>query len=380
MKNTLQPLTYELLGNIASADIYAFTQNKLTLLSHNDAYATKGWATESLKLATPKSLTLIDSHHVYSIVIPIHNQEKLIIVPHVDSTNIPIDYQFINRFVNDVYSLSQLVYLIYTGHKAPKWRIQTKSTHRPVKQYRVVTHPGLKVLYDNELAVFSAMRSLDAEGFDNALNQPTLTTYMGAIFEQNGYLRGEKDLMIRFIGLLIHHVIESKQVPLDATLKLQDDLIGTLEFKKTSPPFALWMKQLALECFDRALKLKQSATLSLAERCLLTIKNHINQKMTIASLASELNCSPSSLSHSFKTTFGITINAEINHQKLKAAKFLLTNTSINVSEIAYILAFSQPSYFMRRFKISMGLTPSAYRQKHQHKNHTPLAKPRNKRL
>ncbi|MDN6029110.1 MAG: AraC family transcriptional regulator [Lactobacillus sp.] len=368
MKTTLQPLAYELLGNIASADIYAFTQNKLILLSHNDAYATQGLATEALKLSIPKSLTLIDSNHVYSIVIPIHDQEKLIIVPHVDSTNIPINYQRINRFVNDIYSLSQLVYLIYTGHKAPKWHIQTKFIHHPIKEYRVVTQPVLKKLYHNELAVLQAMQYLDAQAFDDALNQPTLTTYMGDIFEQNGYVRGEKDLMIRFVSLLIHHVIESKQVPLDAALKLQDDLIGTLEFKKTSPPFAPWMKQLTLNCFDRALKLKQSATLPLAEKCRFNIKNHINEKMTITSLASELNCSPSSLTHSFKNTFGITINAEINHQKLKAAKSLLTNTTISVSEIAYILAFSQPSYFMRRFKIGIGLTPSAYRQKHQHKN------------
>ena len=59
---------------------------------------------------------------------------------------------------------------------------------------------------------------------------------MGTIFEQNNYARGEKDVMIRFVSLLMSNVIESGQVLIDVALKIQDNILGTIEFKKNIPP------------------------------------------------------------------------------------------------------------------------------------------------
>ncbi|KJU75023.1 hypothetical protein AH70_03060 [Pediococcus damnosus LMG 28219] len=88
-----------------------------------------------------------------------------------------------------------------------------------------------------------AFKNLEFDQFSNSLNALTLTQYMGTIFEKNNYQRGEKDVMIRFVSLLMNSIIESGQVLIDVALKVQDDILGTIEFKKDIPPFEIWMKQ-----------------------------------------------------------------------------------------------------------------------------------------
>ncbi|WCL80228.1 helix-turn-helix domain-containing protein [Saprospira sp. CCB-QB6] len=55
-------------------------------------------------------------------------------------------------------------------------------------------------------------------------------------------------------------------------------------------------------------------------------------------------------------------STHIKERILLEAKALLEHTNWNISELAYALGFSYPSYFNNYFKKELGLTPSAYRQ------------------
>ncbi|WP_261913652.1 hypothetical protein [Lacticaseibacillus paracasei] len=52
--------TFQLLGNVASADFYLCEGSDITLISDNNAYNMKALAQEALKLRVPNSLTVID--------------------------------------------------------------------------------------------------------------------------------------------------------------------------------------------------------------------------------------------------------------------------------------------------------------------------------
>ena len=52
--------TFQLLGNVASADFYLCEDSDITLISDNNAYNMKALAQEALKLRVPNSLTVID--------------------------------------------------------------------------------------------------------------------------------------------------------------------------------------------------------------------------------------------------------------------------------------------------------------------------------
>ena len=65
---------------------------------------------------------------------------------------------------------------------------------------------------------------------------------------------------------------------------------------------------------------------------------------------------------SFKKIFQKHFNAFMIERKLEKAKYLLLRADKSVTEIAYMLDFSDSSYFSKVFKIDTGLTPSKFRK------------------
>lgn len=63
-----------------------------------------------------------------------------------------------------------------------------------------------------------------------------------------------------------------------------------------------------------------------------------------------------------KEITGRTTTEHIAERITSEAKALLTNTSWNVSEIAYTLGFEYPAYFNNFFKKQTSQTPGAFRQ------------------
>lgn len=89
--------TFQLLGNVASADFYLCEGSDITLISDNNAYNMKALAQEALKLRVPNSLTVIDLNNFYVGMIPIDHNQILTMIPHINTTNIPFNYQEITR-------------------------------------------------------------------------------------------------------------------------------------------------------------------------------------------------------------------------------------------------------------------------------------------
>lgn len=206
------------------------------------------------------------------------------------------------------------------------------------------------------------MQELDRTKFLDALKRENFSSYMGNFFEKQQYNRGKKDLMIRFISLLVDSAINSGKIAIDTALKIQDNLLGTVEFKRYSPPFELWLHQIAVTCFNEFKALQQTSNLPLTEKANQYIQNHIAQRLSTSQLATTLGCSASTLTHAFTNYFGTTITERITIEKIKAAKCFLLDSTLHISEIAYTLSFSSPEYFTKTFKKVTGLTPSRFRQ------------------
>ncbi len=79
------------------------------------------------------------------------------------------------------------------------------------------------------------------------------------------------------------------------------------------------------------------------------------------------NMSKSSFMHNFSKYMNTTPVKYINSVKLKNAKSLLDDSSLNISEISNILGFSSSLYFSDLFQKEFGVRPSIYRQ--QKKDH-----------
>jgi signal transduction histidine kinase/ligand-binding sensor domain-containing protein/DNA-binding response OmpR family regulator len=64
-----------------------------------------------------------------------------------------------------------------------------------------------------------------------------------------------------------------------------------------------------------------------------------------------------------KAVTGMSVNVIIKNIRLKEASKLLKHSDKNISEIAYLVGFSDPLYFSRFFKCEIGIAPNQYRKK-----------------
>jgi AraC-like DNA-binding protein len=360
--NLAKKETLQLLCNVFSIDIYEKLDHKTTILSNNFAFDMTHLVQETLKIKLPDKLCVLNIHNFYSVVIPVSKNHQLIVVPHINTTNTPDNFRQLTHFINNLYSLSRLIYETVIEKQPPTWEIYLKTIPTIKKKVNFAKSESLEIMLENENILFKSIHSLDYQSFQQALTNTMITDYMGEIFEKNGFLRGKKDVMIRFICLMVNQAINTKQAKTADIFKLEDDILGKIEFKKDPPPISLWKVQLATQFFFDFKDLVKKSSLSLAGKCVNYIQNNITKKLTVTEIAAELNCSTSSLVHQFKNEYHLTINTYIKNQKIEAAKYMLKNSSINISEIAYTLAYNDPNYFMKVFKNNTGITPKTYRQ------------------
>ncbi|MCL3780088.1 hybrid sensor histidine kinase/response regulator [Prolixibacteraceae bacterium JC049] len=94
------------------------------------------------------------------------------------------------------------------------------------------------------------------------------------------------------------------------------------------------------------------------------IEKHIdNSELNVELLASEVGLSRSQLTRKLTSIADLAPGQFIQNYRLKKAAYLLKNSELNVSEIAYKTGFSDPKYFSRNFKKLFDVTPSEYRSK-----------------
>ena len=85
---------------------------------------------------------------------------------------------------------------------------------------------------------------------------------------------------------------------------------------------------------------------------------------SINALERELGMSHTSFYHKIKSITGQSANDLVFSVRMKRAKQILEDThNIRVSEVAYMVGFSDPKYFSKRFKEFYGVSPSNFIKK-----------------
>ncbi len=85
-----------------------------------------------------------------------------------------------------------------------------------------------------------------------------------------------------------------------------------------------------------------------------------NVDLSIPQLGQKLHLSNIQFYRKIKALTGRTPTLFIRSYRLQKARYLLQTSSLNVSEIAYDVGFSDPAYFSRAFKQEFGVNPSSY--------------------
>ena len=92
------------------------------------------------------------------------------------------------------------------------------------------------------------------------------------------------------------------------------------------------------------------------------ICNNLHRDITLDELARSVSLSKFHFLRTFHNAFGISPMQFITEEKIRQAKYLLTNTKEPIFHISESLGFSTAAYFSKVFKNATGLSPSDYRK------------------
>lgn len=92
------------------------------------------------------------------------------------------------------------------------------------------------------------------------------------------------------------------------------------------------------------------------------IASDYTARITPRTLADRFDLSRERVCALFRTHLDCAVSAYVNRVKLNHAVELLSNSSMNVSQIADYLGFSSVYYFSRLFKAQYGISPTGYRR------------------
>lgn len=102
------------------------------------------------------------------------------------------------------------------------------------------------------------------------------------------------------------------------------------------------------------------------QRVLNYVDRNVKEGIGLDEAAEYANMSSSYFSKFFKRITGVNFITYMMDGKISAAKDMLTDTDMPVINIAYELSYSETNYFGKAFKKKVGLTPTEYRERHQH--------------
>lgn len=103
----------------------------------------------------------------------------------------------------------------------------------------------------------------------------------------------------------------------------------------------------------------------LIQKVLIMIEFDLTADLSLHSLAAALNTNASYLSGLFKRETGVSLTEFVNKRRVEHAIYLLTSTSLTVSEISQQCGVSDDNYFIKVFKKFTGKTPGVFRKEYQ---------------
>ncbi len=170
---------------------------------------------------------------------------------------------------------------------------------------------------------------------------------------------------IQCSGMLITAVSDYIST-IDDSLKIEKiDILAEYEKLGKTETIPEMMKQTLTYCLKLNHSIREKVVdqnEDTVDRVKNIIQKNYQEDITITSIAEQVYLSPNYLCGIFKQITGNTINQYITLVRIEAAKTLLEDKTVKLSEIGTLVGYIEPSYFSKIFKRHTALTPKEYRQ------------------
>ncbi|MCL2528973.1 MAG: AraC family transcriptional regulator [Coriobacteriia bacterium] len=120
--------------------------------------------------------------------------------------------------------------------------------------------------------------------------------------------------------------------------------------------------QIFMEFAKKTAQLREDYGFSpLVRKCRVYVSEHIYAPITVCEIAQAHSVSPSYLSRTYKKETSESISDYIRRKKITEAQWLLTHTSLTLTQVYIKLGYCSQSYFTEVFRKETGMTPRFYR-------------------
>ena len=220
--------------------------------------------------------------------------------------------------------------------------------------------------YNNEIAFYEVVASGNTNRLEEAIKALVSTQNRGTLSPDK--LRNEKYHTIILAALVSRFCIEAG-LEISVAYNLSDIYIELVD-AATSVEEVKSLNDELIRAYCR--KMSDLAKNSVVSRHIVVaidyIRSHIQENLTVESIADSLSLNSSYLSKLFKQEMGITLSHYIRDQKINVACNMLRHLDESSLTIANYLGFSSQSHFIQVFKKTTGMTPEEYRRRNYHQS------------
>ncbi len=221
---------------------------------------------------------------------------------------------------------------------------------------------SLSFLKDSSLSyIFFETSSLS-----NTLVKDVLTQYeetgdtakLALLFSQNP----ARSLALQILSFRIHELNEHQP----DCIQLTEELAALPDADAN----ALTWQQYTIQFLEHTAMLLtriQHPVYPMVDAVIRRVQEFSDKDISLKTLASKLNVSPSYLGTAFRQQTGCYFNDYLTDARLKYAATLLENTDLKIKDIVDRIGFSSQTYFNRAFKRSFGVSPVNYRRERKMK-------------
>lgn len=200
------------------------------------------------------------------------------------------------------------------------------------------------------------------ENGDKSTSQQILNEILGHIFfSSSGSVDVMRARVIELVVLLSRAAIRGG-ADIEQIFGLNYTYLTKINSFRNIDEIAFWLSGIMARFTDQVFSLAHIKHADVIFRAVDYVKKNYMKKITLDDTAAMVYLSPAYFSRIFKDEMGENFNSYVNQIRVEAAKKMLLNDEVSLTDISILAGFEGQSYFSKVFKKLTGVTPGKYRE------------------
>ncbi|WP_158084397.1 helix-turn-helix domain-containing protein [Marispirochaeta aestuarii] len=170
-----------------------------------------------------------------------------------------------------------------------------------------------------------------------------------------------ENIFIRITSSIAEVLIDTG-ISVDEVFGTHYNLYDELSQRETLEDIGAWLKRISFKLTHAINEHNLKRLDRNVEKIIAYIDDHLQEDISLNSLAELVGFSTSYISKIFKENIGINYIEYLSKKRIEKSKLLLKDTIFNIKEIGFRVGFNNIQTFLRTFKRHEGITPGQYRE------------------